>query len=153
MSETPQHHAVVHPRTLLAAEKRLAGRVNDWAATHLAAFFGLVWTVWLFAIWPLASLLLPKGAQSVAFFISSGWIQLWALPLLNYVSNKTQAMQAAQSDAQHVALSHIATVEDQNRQLLEQNTELTAQVHALVTALRPPKTLARKPGAKDGSGT
>ena len=108
-----QHDAVTHPRDLIVTEKRAVARFNDWAATHLAAFFGLVWTVWFFAAWPLASLLLPKGLQSVAFFISSGWIQLWALPLLNYVSNRTQEMQGAQSDAQHLALTHIAnTVDD-----------------------------------------
>lgn len=108
-----QHDAVTHPRDLLAAEKRAVARLNDWAATHLAAFFGLVWTVWFFVIWPLASLLLPKGLQSVAFFISSGWIQLWALPLLNYVSNRTQEMQGAQSDVQHNALTHIANTVDE----------------------------------------
>ena len=107
------HEAVTHPRDLLAVEKRAIGKVNDWAATHLAAFFGLVWTVWFFIVWPLASLLLPAGLRSVAFFISSGWIQLWALPLLNYVGNRTQALQSAQSDAQHLALTHIAnTVEE-----------------------------------------
>jgi thiol:disulfide interchange protein len=108
-----QHDAVVHPRELLAAEKRAVSRLNDWAATHLAAFFGLVWTVWFFIIWPLASLLLPKSLQSVAFFISSGWIQLWALPLLNYVGNRTQDLQSAQSDAQHVALTHLANTVDE----------------------------------------
>ena len=52
-----------------------------------------------------------------------------------YVGNKLQRSSDAQSDVIHQALTHIATVSDQNKQLIEQDNELTAQVHALVTAL------------------
>lgn len=107
------HFAVRHPSDLLARERGAAGRVNDWAATRLSAAFGLVWTVWLFMTIPLLVLLAPAGIRSVVFYLASGWIQLWALPLFVYVGNKLQRSADAQSDAQHQALTHIALAADE----------------------------------------
>ena len=162
VSETPQHHAVqhaVHLRRQQHLERMGAGlagavkRADDSALTGLSKVFGWPVTVWLFFTVPLIARFLGPSFQTQFFYYSSGWLQLFALPLLTYMSVKLQRSSDAQSEVMHIALTHIATVEDQNKTLLEQNTKLTAQVHALVTALRPPKTLARKPAAKDGSGT
>lgn len=110
------HDAVIHPAELLAAgdsERGPLTRVNDWLASHLAVAFGLVWTVWLFAAAPLLVQLFPQAVQSKFFFYSSGWVQLFALPLLVYVGNKVQKSSDAQSDAQHAALTHIALTLDE----------------------------------------
>jgi hypothetical protein len=116
------------------------GKTNDWLATHLAVVFGVAWTIWVFFIVPIVAYFLPQATQSKIFFFSSGWIQLFALPLMIYVGNKLQRSSDAQSDVMHQALTHIATVSDQCKTLIEQNTELTqqiadltAQVHARVT--------------------
>jgi hypothetical protein len=130
---TRSHDAVTHPREFLATEKTAIGRANDWAASHLAVIFGLVWTVWLFATVPLLVLLAPSGLRSVVFYLASGWIQLWALPLFVYVGNKLQKSSDAQSDAQHQALTHIATVEDELKELIELNNGLTAEIHRSLT--------------------
>ena len=97
-----------------------AGRVNDWAATHLAAIFGIAWTIWTFMTVPLLVLLFPAGVKNVVFYLASGWIQLFSLPLMIYVGNKLQRSSDAQSDVIHQALTHIATVSDQNQDLLNQ---------------------------------
>lgn len=110
----PRHDAVVHPGELIAAarpESRVA-RVNEWFASHLALVFGLAWTVWAFMVIPLLVLLLPAGIRSVVFYLASGWIQLWALPLFVFTGNRLQAAQEAQSEAQHQALTHIANTAD-----------------------------------------
>jgi hypothetical protein len=146
MSDTPQHPAVVHPVRLrlrddaIRYERGLRGKIaagNDWLATHLAVVFGIAWTIWVFFIVPIVAYFLPAAIQNHIFFFSSGWIQLFALPLMVYVSNKIQRSSDAQSEAQHMALTHIATISDQNKTLIEQNTELTAQVHALVVQQQP----------------
>jgi hypothetical protein len=111
------------------------GQANDWLATRLAVLFGVCWTIWVFFVVPLVAYFLPQGIQNHIFFFSSGWIQLFALPLMVYVGNKLQRSSDAQSEVIHQALSHIATVSDQNKTLIEKDNELTAQVHALVTAL------------------
>ena len=138
MSETPQHPAVAHPVHLRVHRHRggmgPVGRANDWLATHLAVVFGVCWTIWVFFIVPVVAYFLPQAIQNKIFFFSSGWIQLFALPLMVYVGNKLQRSSDAQSEVIHSALTHIAAVSDQNKTLIEQNTELTTQVHALITA-------------------
>ncbi len=139
VSETPEHPAVAHPVHLRIRRHRGGmghiGRANDWLATHLAVVFGVCWTIWVFFIVPVVAYFLPQAIQNKIFFFSSGWIQLFALPLMVYVGNKLQRSSDAQSEVIHQALTHIATVSDQNKTLIEQDNELTAQVHALVTAL------------------
>ena len=151
LSDPQQHPAVAHPVHLRVRRHRSGmgrvGRANDWLATHLAVVFGVCWTIWVFFIVPIVAYFLPAPIQAHIFFFSSGWIQLFALPLMVYVGNKLQRSSDAQSDVIHQALTHIATVSDQNKTLIEQNTELTIQVHVLVSALPKPqqKTLAAKP--------
>jgi hypothetical protein len=108
------------------------GKANDWLATHLAILFGVAWTIWVFLTVPLLVLLAPAGFKSVVFYLASGWIQLFALPLMVYVGNKLQRSSDAQSEVMHQALTHIATVSDQNKTLIEQNTELTQAIHAAI---------------------
>ena len=104
----------------------LTGRANDWAATHLAAVFGLCWTIWIFLTVPLLVLLAPSGVKSVVFYLASGWIQLFALPLMVYVGNKLQRSSDAQSEVMHQALTHIATVTDENQANLRQLSQLVS---------------------------
>jgi hypothetical protein len=130
-AEKRTHLHVPHPVNLRKHREGTnpIGRANDWMATHLAVLFGIAWTIWVFFIVPLVAYFLPQGIQNHIFFFSSGWIQLFALPLMVYVGNKLQRSSDAQSDVIHEALTHIATVEDQNAKLLAQNTELTQQIH------------------------
>jgi hypothetical protein len=156
VSETPQQHpAVAHPvhlrRKLHRAGMGRLAKANDWAATHLAVVFGISWTIWVFFAWPLLAQFFSPVVQVKTSYYAQSWIQLFALPLMVYVGNKLQRSSDAQSEVIHQALTHIATVSDQNKQLLEQNTELTTQVHALVSALPKPKTLVRKPAKGDGA--
>jgi hypothetical protein len=135
--EPSRHHAVVNPRHLRRHREGRTGltaRANDFLATRLAVVFGLAWTIWVFFVVPLVAYFLPASAQGHIFFFSSGWIQLFALPLMVYVGNKLQLSADAQADSMTKALSHIAIVEDQNAELLRQNTELTKAVHALLSA-------------------
>jgi hypothetical protein len=134
--EPSRHHAVINPRHLRHHREGKTGmtaRVNDFLATRLAVLFGLAWTIWVFFIVPLVAYFLPATTQGHIFFFSSGWIQLFALPLMIYVGNKLQRSADAQSDSMTKALSHIAIVEDQNAELLKQNTELTRAVHAMLS--------------------
>jgi hypothetical protein len=135
------HPAVAHPIRLRVSRHRggmgPVGRANDWLATHLAVVFGVCWTIWVFFIVPLVAYFLPAPIQNHIFFFSSGWIQLFALPLMVYVGNKLQRSSDAQSEVIHQALSHIATVSDQNKQMLELNTEITKAIRALMTPTEP----------------
>jgi hypothetical protein len=144
MTEQParSHPAVDHPgqvaarRDLARYERRVWGgvsRVNDFAASHLGAVFGSVWMVWVFFIWPLIAQHLGTLVQAQTSYYAQSWIQLFALPLFVYIGNKLQRSADAQSEVMHQAMTHIATVSDENKQLIEANTKLTEEVHALTT--------------------
>jgi hypothetical protein len=149
------HDAVIHPDDLLAAsepEGRVA-RGSEWLAGHLAVVFGLAGTVWVFMTVPLLVLLAPTGVRSVVFYLASGWIQLWALPLFVFTGNRLQRSADAQSQAQHQALTHIATTGDEVHALSARVYDLTAQVyqltleaHATPPAAAGPSTVLQ-PGA------
>lgn len=97
--------------------------VNDWLATHLAVVFGVAWTIWLFFIAPLVAPVLGGTIEAKFFFYSSGWIQLFALPLLVYIGNKVQRSSDAQSEAMAQSLSHIANQQDAQSEVLRQLQE------------------------------
>jgi hypothetical protein len=133
------HPQVIHPNELNPSSDEAVDRVNDWLAGHLSWVFGLAWTIWVFISVPLVALVLPGWLQNKIFYLASGWIQLWALPLFVYIGNKLQKTSDAQSDTMTRALTHIATVEDQNaklilevKELISQNTQLTEQIHNLL---------------------
>lgn len=151
------HPQVLHPNEFITTSENAINKANDWLASHLAILFGLVWTIWVFISVPLIALILPADLQSKIFYLASGWIQLWALPLFVYVGNKLQKTSDAQSDAMTKALTHIAIVEDQNQQLInevkgliDQNTELTTQIHNLVSTTKP-TTRKQTDASKSGS--
>lgn len=143
--EKPRHPAVSHPVDLRRALHR-AGWAGPWGKvraaddivlTDLSKVFGLPVTVWLFFILPLVANFLGQAFEAKFFYYSSGWVQLFALPLLTYIGVKLQRSSDAQSEVMHSALTHVATIGDQNKTLIEQNTELTRQVHALAVAALP----------------
>ena len=104
MTHSPHPHVphAVHLRRKQREERMgRVGRVNDWLATHLAVVFGVAWTIWVFFTVPLVAYFLPSHVQSQIFFFSSGWVQLFALPLMIYVGNRLQRSSDAQSEAQH----------------------------------------------------
>jgi hypothetical protein len=122
------HPDVPHPRTLLLRQdlaryengmRGKVARVNDFLATHLAVVFGLAWTVWVFMTVTVAAYWMPAAIQGKIFFFSSGCIQLFALPLLTYIGNKAQKATEAQSEAFHLALTHVATQVDDIRKILD----------------------------------
>jgi hypothetical protein len=110
-----RHHAVKHPVELRAAQQKTGrvAKINDWLATHLAVVFGVAWTIWVFFIVPLVAYFLPQGVQNHIFFFSSGWIQLFALPLMVYVGNRLQKSSDAQSQVMWEALTHVANRVDE----------------------------------------
>ena len=131
------HPAMVHAVNLrlrqdaIRYEKGLRGKVaagNDWLATHLAVVFGLAWTIWLFMICPLVVPALGGTIEAKFFFYSSGWIQLFALPLLVYTGNKVQRSSDAQSEAMVLSLSHIANQQDKQDEVLRQLQDRLTQV-------------------------
>lgn len=104
------HPRVPHPRDLAAREGRFLRRVNDSAAFRLAAFYGAAATIWLFACYSILGAVFT--GEQVTLLYWSNAAQLVFCPLMVYVGNQLGSGQQAKADADHQALTHIATVVD-----------------------------------------
>jgi hypothetical protein len=106
------HPNIRHPWHLLPPRNW-----SDWAADHLVALIGTAACLWFFLVVPLAALLFPPWVQQVVFFLASGWVQLWALSAIVYGQNKADRKRDAKADADHDALVHLATRQDDTHRL------------------------------------
>lgn len=123
MSEVKTHHAVTHPSELIAGTRKetakilaLNDRVLDWLASHVLAsmaMFDIALVV------PLLVLPLPDSIKITLGVISGSWIQWWALPALQRSSNKVAAQNDAKADADHRTLTYLATIQDEQLEILK----------------------------------
>lgn len=105
-----QHPNVVHPRDLAAAQGRFIKKVNDHAALRLAAFYGAAVTIWLFAAYSMLGAVFVSQQPTMLYWSNAA--QLIFCPLMVYVGNLLGKGQSAKADADHLALTHIATTVD-----------------------------------------
>jgi hypothetical protein len=110
---------------------RRLSQASDWAATRLALIFGFNLTIWVFFTVPLLAELFPVTVQAKVFYYASGWVQLFALPLMVYVSNKIQASSDRQDQLQTQMLEQSRRTEAENQQLLREVRALLVE-HARV---------------------
>ena len=106
-------------------------RVNagsEWLAFKLALLFGFVWTVWTFFVVPLVAPYISLKFSAQVFYYGSGWVQLFALPLLTWIGNKTQALAEKQSEAQVELLTKV-------RSIVTENQRISRTIERLTTAL------------------
>ena len=77
-------------------------RANEWAVQHLAALLATIWAVDAFTLLCVLPVLFQPSIFSV-FYLSSGILQLVALPVLAYMSTVIQQQgDAAQAQAQRL---------------------------------------------------
>jgi hypothetical protein len=89
--------------------------VLEWITNHLLAsviFFDIALIV------PLLTLNASDTVKITLGVISSSWIQWWALPALQRSQNETQEQNAAKAEVDHLTLTYLANLQD------EQMTEL-----------------------------
>lgn len=104
---------VKHPREVIVS--RDVSRFNDWVTNHLTLALGSVTGMWLAFVVPLLAFEIPILLK-VLGLISSYWIQLWALFVLQRSANRAEAQRTAKDSVDHEALTHIANVVDEIRQ-------------------------------------
>lgn len=106
------HPHVPHPRELLPGSGRALRRANDWAAVRLAAVYGAAATIWVFTAYSVLSGL-AKGNAQVTLLTWSNGVQLVFCAVMTYVGRQLGKSQDAKADADHAALTHIATTVDE----------------------------------------
>ena len=108
------HAKVKHPRELLKAPANGVKKANRWAAFRLATIYGSAATVWIFTLYSILSGL-AKGNAQVSLLTWSNGVQLVFCAVMTFVGNQLGKSQEAKADADHEALTHIATVVDEIR--------------------------------------
>jgi len=102
------HPEVTHP---------LSG-FNDRIGDRVTSVFGSMGTFWVLVAWQVGWMALatfnvwPFSGDRYPFafcLFLSNLIQLWALPILGNTSNRADAKRTAKADADHAALTYIAT--------------------------------------------
>ena len=106
------HPRVAHPRDLAARQE--LSRVNEWITAHLTLALGSVTGMWLAFLVPLLAFEIP-WLLKVLGLVSSYWVQLWALFVLQRSANRGDAQRQAKADADHAALTSIHLAVDEIR--------------------------------------
>jgi len=103
---------------------------NEWVALHLGEFFSSMLCFWSFNFIAILPFIWPSSLQ-IAQYISSGYLQLVALPLLAVVTRLTGRAAEARAQADHLAimgevetLKAIGAKQDKTLQFLHEKLDL-----------------------------
>ncbi|MES1198593.1 MAG: hypothetical protein ABUS48_01270 [Pseudomonadota bacterium] len=134
MDHTPHPHIERRKMQGVATIKKEHTGFNGWLAVNITNIVGTMWCAYAFAI--LAFISLPEavrgGTASLIAWIAQTFLQLVLLSII-MVGQKVSAMasdkQALQTYQDAEALLQI---QDELHRLIELNTDLTSEVHAMI---------------------
>ena len=86
-----------------ATGMRRLGALNEWLALKLSAGFSTMSTFWVFNVLTFVPLVFPS-LLAVVQFISSGYLQLVALPLIGVANAITFKLTEARAQQDHIAI-------------------------------------------------
>ena len=115
------------------------GQFNTFLAVNITKAVGSMWCAYAFAA--LAFISLPSAIRSgdpvtLVSWISQTFLQLVLLSVIMVGQNVLAAASDARAEADHETLTAMHTLETAMDDLLEKNTDLTAQVHTLSQEIR-----------------
>ena len=123
MDQKKPHPQVTHPRELLKKDKSFNDKFAVWIATHVGSMY-------CFYLFNVIAFLSAKAAFEthnlvpIVNWISSNWIQLVLLPAIMVAQNVAQKATDAKSDADHVTLTYLANLQDQQMVELKNQTRI-----------------------------
>ena len=123
MDQQKPHPQVTHPRELLKKDKSFNDKFAVWIATHVGSMY-------CFYLFNVIAFLSAKAAFEthnlvpIVNWISSNWIQLVLLPAIMVAQNVAQKATDAKSDADHVTLTYLANLQDQQMVELKNQTRI-----------------------------
>jgi hypothetical protein len=112
MDKPESHPHVIHPRELLKKDKSFNDKFAVWIATHVGSMY-------CFYLFNVIAFLSAKAAFEthnlvpIVNWVSSNWIQLVLLPAIMVAQNVAQKATDAKADADHMTLTYLANLQDQ----------------------------------------
>src|ERR1700722_17217163 len=123
MDRLKPHPHVIDPRDLLKKEKTFSDKFAVWIATHVGSMY-------CFYLFNVIALLSAKAAFSthnlvpIINWVSSNWIQLILLPAIMVAQNVAQKSADAKTEADHVTLTYLANLQDEQMVELKNQTQI-----------------------------
>jgi hypothetical protein len=117
------HPHVINPRDIIKIENNFNNKFAVWIATHVGSMY-------CFYIFNLIAFLSAKSAFQthnlvpIVNWISSNWIQLILLPAIMVAQNVAQKATDAKSQADHMTLTYLANLQDQQMLELKNQTDI-----------------------------
>jgi hypothetical protein len=123
MDKLKPHPRVVNPKDLLKKEKSFNDKFAVWIATHVGSMY-------CFYLFNLLAFLSAKAAFEthnlvpIVNWVSSNWIQLVLLPAIMVAQNVAQKASDAKSQADHMTLTYLANLQDEQMAELKNQTQI-----------------------------
>ncbi len=123
MDKLKPHAHVIHPKDLLKKEKSFNDKFAVWIATHVGSMY-------CFYLFNVIAFLSAKAAFEthnlvpIVNWLSSNWIQLVLLPAIMVAQNVAQKATDAKSDADHITLTYLATLQDEQMVELKNQSKI-----------------------------
>lgn len=123
MDKQKAHPHVINPQDLISKEQNFNDKLAVWIGTHVGSMY-------CFYLFNVIALLSAKSAFQthnlvpIINWVSSNWIQLVLLPAIMVAQNVAQAATDAKSQADHMTLTYLANLQDEQMTELKQQTEM-----------------------------
>jgi hypothetical protein len=123
MDKLKTHPNVINPKDLIKREDNFSNKFAVWIATHVGSMY-------CFYLFNLLAFLSAKAAFEthnlvpIVNWVSSNWIQLVLLPAIMVAQNVAQQASDAKAEADHVTLTYLANLQDEQMSELKNQTEI-----------------------------
>jgi hypothetical protein len=133
MDDNPNPYLELRKKFLRPLEKR-ENRFNDWLAVSITNVVGTMWCAYAFAALALVSLpaAIRGGTATLIAWIAQTFLQLVLLSII-MVGQKIAAEKSdRQLEQTYRDSEELLKINDGMQQLLQQNTNLTREIHEIV---------------------
>jgi len=123
MDKLKTHPNVINPKDLIKREDNFNNKFAVWIATHVGSMY-------CFYLFNLLAFLSAKAAFEthnlvpIVNWVSSNWIQLILLPAIMVAQNVAQQASDAKAEADHLTLTYLANLQDEQMSELKNQTEM-----------------------------
>ena len=133
MNNAPDAYLELRKELLRPLERR-ENRFNDWLAIRITKVVGTMWCAYAFAALALISLpaAIRGGTATLISWIAQTFLQLVLLSIIMVGQNIAAKKSDRQLDQTYRDSEQLLKISVAMRDLLQKNTELTAEIHEVV---------------------
>jgi hypothetical protein len=133
MDHTPNPYLELRRKFLRPLEKR-ENRFNDWLAVSITNIVGTMWCAYAFAALALVSLpaAIRGGTATLIAWIAQTFLQLVLLSIIMVGQRIAAEKSDRQLEQTYRDSEELLKINDKMQMLLQQNTDLTREIHEVV---------------------